>query len=89
MFVIIAIFVYYLDKNKKGSFINAVMHLVGEGVSIFVTKYDRAGRGVDGNMMSHLDRDSGNNSFCFSFLGYPKRNDFVPSHIQKKRWVVI
>ena len=30
-------------------------------------------------------RDSGNNFCCFSFLRYPKRNDFVLSHIQKKR----
>ena len=30
-------------------------------------------------------RDSGNDFCCFSFLGYPKRNDFIPSCIQKKR----
>ena len=28
-------------------------------------------------------RDSGNNFCRFSFLGYPKRNDFVPSCTQK------
>ena len=30
-------------------------------------------------------RDSGNDFCRFSFLGYPKRNDFVPSWSQKKR----
>ena len=29
-------------------------------------------------------RDSGNDFCQFSFLGYPKRNDFVPSRSQKK-----
>ena len=31
----------------------------------------------------HAGRDSGNYFCCFSFLGYPKRNDFVPSRTQK------
>ena len=45
--------------NIMGSFINDVTHLGGgEGVSVFVTKCDRGGRGgVESNMMPHLGVD--------------------------------
>ena len=41
---------------------------------------------IDENKMikvAAVGRDSGNDFCRFSFLGYPKRNDFVPSRTQK------
>ena len=35
------------------------------------------------HLIPEQTRDSGNDFCHFSFLGYPKRNDFVPSLTQK------
>ena len=41
---------------------------------------------LDGKLQrTPTGRDSGNDFCRFSFLGYPKRNDFVPSRTQKNQ----
>ena len=53
--------------------------------SIFLLKLDSFEDSKETANYPPASRDSGNHFCQISVLGYPKRYDFVPSRIQKKR----